>query len=686
MEIREGNGFPASDCTFAERQIIGENGQIASLAVATLEIEVVRSALILPGSSERLLLQSSRDQALVVPSAEDGLKYLSSKGPETTEGRISTEIARAIHNPRLFIFQEVSKRLETEIKPYSILPKVINHLRHLSTGSIPDDPAGYYTFALDREYEPIKYYDRAEKTTKECFRSKPGEVEQVAIVLADFLSEKDLESRIYETSLDLIYRLLRDYRLNTKRGIKVPEMPDLTQKLTDALDQTSFVDNPALREGVYEILSRIEIPDSFAEGLVQKMDLNRDLDHPLAFELTMAIAKSNPESAWIAEQRKRRQMLLYVLAATPQELFDFYQDLHEFSKGLVYSDDPTRPQPGKIGMEIEFEVNRKTKSVVADRNCFPDYDLLNYPEYHQSYLEGSWWNFCHDQDVAEVRRSDGWLEHGEYNYDASLTSLSKWLGDHSDALWSLHIHLDDKRHLVIPDFDGLYEYDGDELYHDEKGTWQVRFLNLPRAKNRFHPARLADVIGLLIRLSTFSESEGGTTHKNERIKVDHNLQVSLNQLLWGYITRLTEDPQARLAALMALHDERMLKNCNPLRLASAFSRDSLPKLSQVMKGVFSSDFDQQMLMILETCLQGAQELGTIWNSLNLQERELAEQFLAGLNNEISEHGDEPASNNSGLAGSFLQHPIAAAPAVFAEHFSNFEEGRLFSALSQESGF
>src|SRR3989344_1177814 len=481
--------------------------------------------------------------------------------------RTSTEIAQAIYAPQVFLANEARKVLS---KPADKLTEeVIANLMEQK-----EDPQlrWFSKKAARRNKQVVSYYNKDKDTTEKMVKSSPGALESVALAVCANLDEKCFEGYEDRLVFGRLEKLIKEYRLYALKARQTPEMPDLALKLIDSLD--SYYKYPHLRGKIYSLLEQTKIPDSLKESLVRKMDEGHDLDHPLAFELTQDIARTNPESAWIKDQQQRRASMLETLKGSNQELFDSYAHLANAASALVYSGDPISPIEGKVGMEIEFALEGQWDHLIYR---LPHKYSSSESIYEKTArgLKRDW--RLHEDGSHELTRDDKRLMH-DRSYISSFTNLYKWFKDYALDLYSLHLHFDDKRHPHKPHLGGLYEDFGEggrSLKHNDLHTWEARPICVPKVGNSVNPARLEDAIGFYLH-ATKAEN----TREEEKITVSRQDEnINMKKAVWGHICTYIEDPEGRLAALMSLQDGLAFIAANPFAFVNSYTRESLPYLS-----------------------------------------------------------------------------------------------------------
>ncbi len=511
-------------------------------------------------------------------------------GEKRDKGRSGSEIALATYDLPLFLSKEVRNRLGNDIQTHPYIEEVVKNIQgllHVEPDNPHNPPAGQVKYSqevLIRTKVQTGYYDRTQDKRVERTFTKPGTLEVAAIVMTDVLREPDFRGRLGEEVSVCLARLINNYRTQTRSGLELPEMPDLVRSIVEAIPTLS-----TRKEGrfqLYDALSYMRISPTLAAEIIEQMDRYRDLDHPLAYQLTLAIAEANPTHSWIRVQEERRAGLLAQLNGPHEELFYRYRELLIQSQGLVFAGDIVHPLQGKVGMELEYGT---IPAFLADK------DTLD-----SGWIEGKDW--VND----EMRRSYDALEY-DNRYRKSLVNLSKWLHDITTHLSSLHIHFDRIRHPHRPDIGNLYKTEGGiETLRENREyfTWEVRAMLPPVARGRLLPARVSDVVELYLRITTEGEVKTAPA-----IAVSEGDRPSIDQLIFGHIASRTSSPEARLALLMVMHTPFTMLGVNPFAFASTYTRESIPAIMAAAKtahidGGNRSPFLQLLAIAYETNFDG----------------------------------------------------------------------------------
>lgn len=514
---------------------------------------------------------------LVLPTDEERARY-STASMDRRPGRTSTDFALAYEQPHRFIAKEAEK-----ILPARRSQEVNEVLAILRTQN--------EEISLEESYDTAHLLgERTEKKfnnmllgIEETFTTyRPGPLETVALAVCHYLDDPELTATADVTVLGPLNRLFQEYRIHTHVGEELPGMPELTQLLLEKLDD--FSKNRAVRHSMYDLLGQVALSPDQYQQVVMKMDRSKDLAHPLAFKSTLELAQFKPDAAWLDIQAERRAFLLDLLNKPNQEIFDHFETLFALSSSLVSSGDLRDPTFGRIGIEIELELNERANKY-KERMAFDTYALGE-----DLGLEEETWRLGSDSSNYELRKSDAALAYGR-DYHAEIITVARWLKDYGKYLKSLHIHLDNTAHPNEPSIGELFHDKSQERYtvgpSEKHTTWEVRALNLPRANGTIHPARLADVIDLYIGAASPQRTE-----EAEQLVVKQDDPLSIKKMTWGHITTFIKNPDIRLAALMALHDEKMLAAVNPFSFALSVKKESLQTVVEKLKPQLRADQDR----------------------------------------------------------------------------------------------
>ncbi len=590
----------------------------------------LRSGLLIPGTATTPPsdgLVTTTQQSLQVATGADILQYGIPRQRE--RGRSSTDFALAFHRPAIFLAREAGRRLENPNSPQ--IREVIENLRLQGQDKKTAEDwklgreSGVTTrnfdgTALNRQQRNRRFFNRQTGVMENQEVSAPGAVETVGLAVTELLSDPELRMDAGNIILRPLAGLIRDYRLNT--GFRqTPEMPDLRQKLIEELDHLP-TDRRA-RYGIYEVLNQMSMPLAVQEALVHVMDSHGDLEHPLAFQITVALGQREArythmrQSEWIRIQQERRQQLLDSLEQSNQEVFEQFPRLLELSKGLVYHDDPLHPRIGRVGMEIEFHPNPEYLNPTPRGRLESDMDSIGRNRIdeaaHDRGLDTREWRVGYDDKIREVRKtySPASLDHN-HRYMRSLTDLSLWIRDYGEAITSMHLHFDKGEHPIKPDLGHIIagSATGRPTVHNatSHNTWEIRGIFPPRAEGTFHPARVEDVIGLYLSASTDFEH----TPQREKLRINPDQDISVKQMTFGHIATFLNNPRGRLAALMVLHDTVALANVNPLAFAHSVAKEDLPYVIDRLGKQFKGSINASMIETLRAYSDGS--LPDIWNN------------------------------------------------------------------------
>lgn len=587
-----------------------------------------RTGLLVPPDAEKPVITTAPFTTTLIPASDQDVLRYSNRIPEEAtlfKTRSSSELARASFNPRLFLAIE----LQQELPHGELFKEVISNLR----SDVP-----HATFSYDAMHRTRQTVEAFDKTTGEKFQQEittPGALESAGIVITNLLAEPCFKTEATRIVVAPLANLVKEYRLHRRSMQETPEMPDLIANVLNHIDV--FTDQPQTRFALYGILEQITIPDSMRESILEQMDYHGDLDHPLAFQLTLQEAKRE-NSPWIAEQEERRTALLERLSAPNQDLFDEYDKLLAVSRGLVYSGNVRNPRNGKVGLEIEFIPHERGKDSIRNVKSTKENLAMSKHYFKRGRgIEDVWAVHIDPHRYYEVTRADNSLAYGKA-YEESLVKLYKWFGDNAQTLDAFHIHLDRQEHPFLPKLGGIYEgYDlgrmrqnggyttvlrntVDRSYRNYNKTWEIRPVALPKGVGNMHPGRLADVVGLYTGASNFEN----TTDNLAKITVTEPPK-SINQLLWGHMTTFIQDPEIRLAVLMTLHDENALRYCNPLAFFHTYTQESLETIATLLKPLLPYESDQEMLRILAKI--GAKDTFDLLQDLSDMDRKLVREIL-----------------------------------------------------------
>ena len=560
--------------------------------------------LVIPSHPLGQLIITPNETLFSGVSDEDLKKYGNKIQDNQKTPRTSTEVARALFNAPLFLVGELSKRFHGNKE----VLKVVKELNQPKV-ALTAPPVEFLSTPLQRKVLEIYGYDHHSDKRTMREKSTPGPVETVGLAVFDLVDEPELRPEILRLVTKPLFDLIQTYRLGKDSYedyfLEAPEMPDLTERAIEVLDMYPI--SPSARAGIYELLEQIAIPDSQRMVLLKKMDKHGDLTHSLAFKLSLRESEDD-NSPWIAEQNLRREQLLKKLDGSTQDLFEQYDQLKKEASCLVFSDNLSNLMSGKVGLEIEF-------TAMNDDAIYEAEDTPENIEMSADYMlrgdgiDNDW--AIHEEDFGtpllhEVTRADNKLNYGR-EYLRSLIDLSRWLKDNAKYLQSMHIHLDSYLHEHIPHFGGLFEViDINRESHmrtiDDSGqdTTEIRPIVLPRSGGTFHAGRLGDIIGLFINAAKINHTE----EPKENLSLNNAASPDIEQMVWGHLISYLPTPEARLAALMALHDKKSLSTINPLAFIHTFEKEDLAIAVEYFKTKMTDETDQEMIKVLDMMIKG----------------------------------------------------------------------------------
>lgn len=498
------------------------------------------------------LVIARSEPPIVLPTTEQIGEYTSKVDNSARFG--SVELAAAMANPKAFLSRIVLSTIGSEITPDQA--RLVTTLRGYSTEGI----------VIDDLVRPIE-----DDINSKFQRTTPGSLEIVSIEVAKLLSEQQLVGDISHVVIDPLVEL-HDYARKCTYLPKLPEMPDLIITILERVDLLGNLHSARFK--LYGLLEGMGIPDSLKEELLIKMDAFSDLDHPLAYSLTLELMESCGESSgWIKNQKRRRNELVGKLDGNGQDLFDKYKDLKELSRGLVTGIDYSDMQEGKVGLELEMKahiewVKRLHQRVVSEESEYG----LRHPDIGDGWAVHS----ISDQgrNLYEITRQNDSLEwNGDYL--KAVGALYQGLKNNTADIGALHYHLDRETHPYLPDLSGLFfgRNNGKSLVSKRFYTWDVRFLDVPRHEGNIHPGRVVDAIQFLIGVAKDMNDQ----QVGEIIHGDTDAFFTQDQIVFGYLSSIFPDPQVRLNALMMLHDSAFFKGINSLVLNDVFDEHILKK-------------------------------------------------------------------------------------------------------------
>ena len=597
------------------------------------EWEVRPSGLIVPSNTLRIPTSTPlTDSKLILPSTLEHVEPTTLKletkeevvhSAQTVDAparrRPQSEIVLADYNLPQFLAREISNKYDKKsgIEP-DLMQEVIVQVDSLSSHK-PKDEVREQTASklirrpketIARRNKTVEYYDKAADTKQKRTTSQPGALETAALTIVDLLQEPEFNGELGDKALVCLSELLYRYRAQTDQGFELPEMPDLVQHLTGALDVLG--EQTHSRGHIYDLLSQFAISPKLGSEIMEKMDKFEDLDHSLAYQITLSIAQANPEASWIKLQHERRKVLLEKLKGSNQEVFDQYDDLLRQSKHLVIAGDLLSVEPGKVGMEVEYGIKG---SLPSDKN-----------------LPKSW-SSGQDHINGEVRRSDDYLNHDEV-YRESLVGLSKWFVDNHSRPDSLHIHLDRQLHPHKPYLGGLYElgrsHGKSNVHESDMNTWEIRGNAIPRAGDILEPARIEDLIEMYLQATQVDTIES-TSQKIQ----PNDSEISYSKLIFGHIASCLPSEEGRLALLMSLHDPRTLRAVNPVAFAQTYDEASLTNIAVLAR--LESDLPAHQINVNLLQIAGEAQFGKGWLQINKGVDESPEQAFIreAMNNPLN---------------------------------------------------
>ncbi len=529
------------------------------------DLTETNTGLLVPGSRRDQLVSASR-QVLVPESARmDRNRILTPDdeaiqqfGTQSTEEEKPQRPIREIlvlgSNPRAFVIQEVLK--DYGVHTAKELPSVVGEVLI----DLDPEEKGEPSFSATQREERTKYQGRDGYTY-----TVPGPLEYVGMKITEAVADPAIREALGDSKgaeqLTLILKeLLKKYRLKTPEKVEfLPEMPDLVNQLITALDMASL--NRKLRFMIYDCLEQIDIPTSTLEDVLWRMDSNRDLSHPLSFQLTTEIM-THPqaaESTWLKAQEERRIELLGLLNNDPTTLVHHYSELKRLAKRIVVSSDVFHPTEGKIGLEFEFS---KPEDPLEQPISDVWEEGVDNP---QSNPEGT--------NAPEMRRSINAL-HYNAEYIRSVSHLSDWFRDNAQHLSSMHIHLDKTTHPVRPDLGGILG-NSNRTYRNgiNYNTMEIRGLLVPfdtRQRNRLDGAAVVSAIELYIAAAREDE------HFRPEIHLESDRDYTWDQLTFAYVSAHLDGLEGRLALLKVLEHPLMFKSIDPYSLIQGFDDASKP--------------------------------------------------------------------------------------------------------------
>ena len=557
------------------------------------------AGLEIPAAPNKVMIVTGKKP--YVPTDIEVIKY-ANKSEGVPAERSGSEMALAEFDLPFFLSNEVKKKLGNDSQAHPYLDEVatnIEKLPHFRSARPSSDKGRYSSEVLQRGTIQTGYYDINQGKRVERTVTKPGPLEAAAIVMTKLLQEPSFHNELGNRVIVCLSELMKNYRTETKSGLELPEMPDFVRSLSNTLDILGAQTHS--RRHIYDLLSQIVISPELGTEIIDRMDKFEDLDHPLAYQLTLSIAQANPEASWIKLQQERRRVLLEQLKGSNQDVFDNYNDLFHQSRRLVIAGDLLSIEPGRVGMEIEYGI--KEDSPPSDKN-----------------LPVSWSN-GRDYRNGEIRRSGNHLKHDE-GYRESLVPLSKWFLDSHSRPDSLHLHFDLQLHPHKPYLGGLYElgrsHGKPNVYKNDLGTWEIRGNAIPRVGDILQPARIEDLIEMYLQ-TTKTETIKSTSSK---IKPNGSA-ISYSKLIFGHIASYLPTAEGRLALLMSLHDPRTLRAVNPMAFAQTYDDTSLKDIATLSR--LESNLPSHQMMVNLLKIAGETQFGKGWLQVDPRVDESQEQ-------------------------------------------------------------
>ncbi len=517
--------------------------------------------------------ESANMENRVLTPDEEMVKKLANQQLETQQPkRPLQEILILSNNPNTFIAQEV--------------------MRFYGANSVKEIPEEVSRVLATIKPEHEKQVSRRALLREEHVRFQgkdgypytvPGPFETVAIRIAEAAADPDIrdglgDTKGAETLTTLLKNALHKYRLETKKPTEfLPELPDLVDSLLKAIDNAHL--NKKLRYMIYDCLEQITIPTSKHEDILWKMDEQKDLSHPLAFQLTsqIMIHPQAAESSWLIDQQARYSELRKAMEQDAQTLFDSYPELRRMSKQVVMPTDPLTPITGKIGLEFEYS---------------KDVPITEIPEVWDDGFDIN--PLTQKEDIPEMRRSSKALDFNA-EYIKSLNQLAHWFRDNAEHLSSMHIHLDLSKHPFRP---LIGEVLGNEEETIKKSiwfkTWEVRGLIVPSevgdTQNRLSAEAVTNAIVMYIEAANNPANPGALVYTGA------NQQIPLDQLTFGHIVQYLHTPEGRLAALKALQHPLMLRAINPEAIQQSYSNLSQKNVLNSLMTQISGNFQKDSII------------------------------------------------------------------------------------------
>jgi len=167
-----------------------------------------------------------------------------------------------------------------------------------------------------------------------------GVVEKTADVTESIDAWSGTMLRLIEVT-DVVRYRYQKFWLNTPRSAEaiVGNLQKISQK-----EKT-----PTSTKETWDLLMRIEIPESQFFSILKLMDRHGDLSHPLALRLTTRLPEAHP---FIIEQQRRVSELSKLCIGSPDQVMNRWGKLSELQKGIV-SVFPLGVPSEKMGIELE---------------------------------------------------------------------------------------------------------------------------------------------------------------------------------------------------------------------------------------------------------------------------------------------------------------------------------------------
>ncbi|MFW5704000.1 MAG: hypothetical protein ACOCXQ_04115 [Patescibacteria group bacterium] len=350
------------------------------------------------------------------------------------------------------------------------------------------------------------------------------------------------------TMLKAANTLLRNYRLCTDNR-QLHDMPILVSDILNNDTILSFANNTFARYELYTLLNQTQTDASMKEQILDAMEIFQDTSHMTAAIFGIELYLNFPDSKWIERQENLRQRLLSILETKPlQSLYEGYEAIQQSAQRLVFASDPRKDiENSKIGFELEGMLRTKFGTI-------PDIDPSR-----QSWAQGTDLNV----DVEIRKPGDGVAFTSSYRND--LVTLWQWSYDHLKGddparSWTTHIHLDDNVHPKEPSLGGLFSV---SIRHRGKHPTHECCGFIPPTS----PSSMIALIELTIEDSLIVNS------KNNALDISEHPPTDWRQMVWGRIADHFTSPQARLNALAALRDPKMMAAYDLPALAETYGTD-----------------------------------------------------------------------------------------------------------------